>query len=426
MALVQCEINAGADSIETGTVTSFYAPLPVTCSTVRKMFPFEGNFHFRVKVSGESLGMHNNKYLWMDLTEESEQQELQPLPGLAPGSQVIIYIQALALNLPSIGLPVDERGIGFDHVAAAADAEYLDKLGSEMHLRHEERPPRLEVVSASGASSFGSSSSSMLSGVADAAGKLLKKGSSTLSSLSESVGSINAQAGNLWGSVTSGVSSMFGLSNSTLSEATEKSLSTLSAFMEEAVDDVLLQALWSALSLDTHAASSGQVTGYERITPRWKVMGWQKDDPFADLKGTGSLALRCMLHMSRRHPAKSQEMLARNVINQKSKYPFAIVGVNITLLLADVLQLKGRAFASLSATVPYWTLFEDPTAFYELFSISFIFMDALWTSTNAVRADFGKLTTHVKTMVTKILNRGPTNVQEFRALAIEEGVISAQ
>ena len=108
----------------------------------------------------------------------------------------------------------------------------------------------------------------------------------------------------------------------------------------------------------------------------------------------------------------------RNKINQKSKYPFAIVGVNISLLLADILQIKDQAFES-NPNAPYWTLFNDPLAFYELFVICFTMMDQQWTKRNAVRSDFGRLTTSIKVMVTKVLSQGPTNLHDFQLLADE-------
>ena len=39
----------------------------------------------------------------------------------------------------------------------------------------------------------------------------------------------------------------------------------------------------------------------------------------------------------------------------------------------------------------YWTLFEDPTAFFEMFCICFQHIDAIWTYRKSTRSDFGKI-----------------------------------
>ena len=88
------------------------------------------------------------------------------------------------------------------------------------------------------------------------------------------------------------------------------------------------------------------------------------------------------------------------------------------MLLADVFQLKDQVYAS-NPNALYWAIFEDPHAFYELFGICFTIMDQLWTRTNAERKDFGKLTTGIKELLSKVLCRGPTNVYDFQQLANE-------
>ena len=109
--------------------------------------------------------------------------------------------------------------------------------------------------------------------------------------------------------------------------------------------------------------------------------------------------------------------------NLKSKYPFAIVGVNVTLLLADVLKLSNMGFLGIRAT--YWELFEDDEAYYEIFSYCFMAMDTIWRQRKAVRADFGKITGEIKEKMKVILSRGPKSIRDFKVVAIDEDFVSS-
>ena len=57
-------------------------------------------------------------------------------------------------------------------------------------------------------------------------------------------------------------------------------------------------------------------------------------------------------------------MLNAQKPNAATNYPFAIVGINITLLLATIISLKDQKY--LSAQACYWKFFEHPSAFYEV------------------------------------------------------------
>jgi hypothetical protein len=57
-------------------------------------------------------------------------------------------------------------------------------------------------------------------------------------------------------------------------------------------------------------------------------------------------------------------MIEKNKQNMKSNYPFAIVGVNLCLLLIDLLNLRDQKY--LSAQAGYWEIFEDKSSFFEV------------------------------------------------------------
>ena len=56
------------------------------------------------------------------------------------------------------------------------------------------------------------------------------------------------------------------------------------------------------------------------------------------------LALRCMRYLGQTYPEETQRMVTTQRENIKTHYPFAVVGINLTLLLADLLGIKEKRF----------------------------------------------------------------------------------
>ena len=81
---------------------------------------------------------------------------------------------------------------------------------------------------------------------------------------------------------------------------------------------------------------------FETDSPRWRTAGFQKSSPTLDLKGSGVLALKAMLYMAKTYPDKTQAMLLKNTANVKTNYPFAVVGINMTILLCDILGIREK------------------------------------------------------------------------------------
>jgi len=203
---------------------------------------------------------------------------------------------------------------------------------------------------------------------------------------------------------------------SAMSDQTEEVLASLCddisvAFKTASKEHVdLLRKLWKALFVDSEES-------FSLASPQWREAGFQKDGPAADLKSSGVLALKCLVHMAATHPTRTQEMLARNKANVKQNYPFAVVAVNVTLLLAELFYLRGNNY--LSASTNYWGMFESVESFYEVFSAVFFQLDKLWVDNGCTRPAFGELIGQLKRSVQRALAQGPTTVQEFRAFVEE-------
>ena len=126
---------------------------------------------------------------------------------------------------------------------------------------------------------------------------------------------------------------------------------------------------------------------FEMDCSRWKTAGFQKTNPTHELKSSGILALKSMLYMAKTYPDKTQQMLEKNSSNVKTNYPFAVVGINMTILLCDILGIRDKryliiAFAALvfnvtlshrcrytkedDHTLSYYEIFEDRKSFYEV------------------------------------------------------------
>ncbi len=176
-----------------------------------------------------------------------------------------------------------------------------------------------------------------------------------------------------------------------LSDRCEANLSQLSDELDTPFEPenpqhvALLSELWTQQVIST----SPDAGTFQKSSPLWKNAGWQTPDPSADLKSSGILALHCMIYLGNKYTVLSNDRLLRNKVNSKSNYPYAIVGVNLTLLLADLLSLKDQRY--LSEQRSFWMLFEDPTAFFEIFCVCYHHIDSTWTYRKAVRSEFAKI-----------------------------------
>ncbi|GMF37469.1 unnamed protein product [Phytophthora lilii] len=144
----------------------------------------------------------------------------------------------------------------------------------------------------------------------------------------------------------------------------------------------------------------------------WVALGFQNASPETDFRGGGVLALKCLLYAFEAHPKemraihKEQEPDAQDGSHKKRWYPVCVAGINLTCLLAGLLQLGDGHFAERKEV--FWPLFEEPAAFYELFFLgkchgirneklmltilllpAFIKMDAIWHRLNATYMEFG-------------------------------------
>ena len=105
-------------------------------------------------------------------------------------------------------------------------------------------------------------------------------------------------------------------------------------------------------------------------------------------------------------------------------YPVAAAGINIARLLAvDIMHLDAAgAGAAAARRAPYWGVFEDPAAFYEVFSAAFRLLDGLWAAD--ARLDymqFNAVKEAVRARIARDLAEGPRSLAQFMDIALRHG-----
>lgn len=379
------------DESHKGTATSCLAQEPITLNDIRRIFPFEGVFHFRVKRKAKDFPVSEvtGGHVWFDISDENE--AIWSVNG-------IIDIQALVICLPN-------DGEGGDCAQGDGNTEYMqevERVLCETRLDHENRPDRRSIQAAT------------VSGEVDP----ITLAATTALDIAKgihniSLDSVTKNAASLWSSVKS-TASHFGVQLLTPADNLGKLHSLLSTSFDDSVHKhvLLLEDLWQAL-----------FPGYpfERESPKWREAGWQKPDPVVDLKSTGILALRTMRYLGETYPTETQRMLRTQKENIKTHYPFAVVGINLTLLLCEILGIREKKYQqSEKISSGYYDMFQDKKAFYELFCICFFYLDHIWVERNSVRADFGKLIGEIKEKVVAVMEKRPQNLDQFKSISVEE------
>lgn len=72
------------------------------------------------------------------------------------------------------------------------------------------------------------------------------------------------------------------------------------------------------------------------------VMLYQGQDPATDFRGAGVFGLDNLLYLAREHPQLWHKLRYKTQgVRAEWEYPFAVAGLNLTFMLAEVLDLQG-------------------------------------------------------------------------------------
>ena len=136
----------------------------------------------------------------------------------------------------------------------------------------------------------------------------------------------------------------------------------------DATFDALLERLWRAVD------SRDETEVFDKQAVDWVTLGFQNASPETDFRGGGMLALQCLVYAFEAHANEMQALYKTQLDNmvhsgnvKRKWYPVCVAGINLTCLLAGQLQLGNGQFRDTKQ--PFWPLFEEPAAFYELFYV---------------------------------------------------------
>ncbi|EQC28792.1 hypothetical protein SDRG_13474 [Saprolegnia diclina VS20] len=181
----------------------------------------------------------------------------------------------------------------------------------------------------------------------------------------------------------------------------------------ETVYEALLQELWTTV-FSQSAIPGMDHTPFTRDGDGWLQLGFQRSNPDTDFRGGGLLGLKCLVYVCHMHMDKMAYIFADQVPNAGQRwYPVCVAGINLTCMLAGLLKLGDGSFAETSDNC--WRLFEEPSAFYELYFYAFLKMDQIWHRSQATFMQFGDVLKATKKLVRYALAQGPTSLAEVTA-----------
>lgn len=167
---------------------------------------------------------------------------------------------------------------------------------------------------------------------------------------------------------------------------------------------------------------------FQRVSMKWKEMGFQNSDPRKDVRGGGQLCLENMCYMSEVHPKTMKYLVCERAKRWENRadgstsfpnYPIAAAGINITRMLCALLKLvtpSGAAEAFTEIELPFWSVIHSLKDFHELFCFTFQLLDRNWVSMNANYMMFNSVLTATREELLGLLTDLPpyTGVEWLR------------
>ncbi|GMY19997.1 ELMO domain-containing protein B [Fagus crenata] len=136
----------------------------------------------------------------------------------------------------------------------------------------------------------------------------------------------------------------------------------------------------------------------------WKEMGWQGSDPSTDFRGGGFISLENLIFFAQRYPESFQRLLHKqDGTRAEWEYPFAVAGINISFMLAQMLDLQSGKPTSLAGIRFLELLGEDEMAFDDLYCVAFQMMDAQWLAKRASYMEFNDVLKSTRTQLEREL-----------------------
>jgi hypothetical protein len=399
MKVVNCKITIHGDPevVETGSSTEIELSSPVTLLSLKNAIPFEGNFHLRQLVTFE------DSPAWLDLNDPNMTLSLS-----TSKNKTCLEIQALPLSFGN-----NSQDLGELHLEWGFNDEDLDDTSGPGHF----------VSVLESAENF----ADRVDATAIAATRRLEEvmSSDTVQKMGQTSAALGKSITKLWSSGVSKVGNMkAGMDTTRTSQPPIPPPPEARVVLEGLFNDLTTSINTSNPEHKELIRKLGSFISPDLKVTAWKRGGFVNENPVTDLAKTGILGLRALVYFSERYTHKATAMMEAQRPCTANHYPFAIVGVNLTLMLADVLSLKERKYEGRVAS--FWMIFEndlEEEAFFEIFSVAMMHIDFLWTSRKATRKEFGEIIKSTKASLVEVLEKGPSSMSDLLGIATKNGLV---
>jgi hypothetical protein len=92
-----------------------------------------------------------------------------------------------------------------------------------------------------------------------------------------------------------------------------------------------LETFWNAVYVDTPMPEKSLNVN---VSPGWKDIGFQSNDPCTDFRAMGLLGLHCLCYHSTKYPSRVRTIVHAGKPNRD--FPYAAVGINLVASLVQV------------------------------------------------------------------------------------------
>ncbi|GAB9465255.1 Elmo ced-12 family protein [Globisporangium polare] len=369
-----------------------------TLDELRRKFPFEGTYHFRLQHPLPAPNGKLSSYCWLDLMEPNHVLPVMKNPHAE------VRVKVLQLSHEPVAAENEKQQQQYLQVDVPEDRQFDayfrsqqpqknrsgDSYGTNQQQQQPQHHQQQDV-------------SSVLSGVKKALASKMKQ--------SAMAQSLQKKSAKMWDKVVSG-----GLSGSS-----SNAPPTAAALAQ-------LAKLVGAMKAPLHESNRDHVDFLNRLwgscfdgqpfTLRgggWDRLGFNYGDPIRELQFV--LPLHCLVFFHEVHRNVALPMLSDQVTANPNSYPYALVGAQVTFLVAELLQLKDGA--CLGSERPFWRLFEDPIAFFELFSIAFRAFDQSWKMNASKSSEIGFHLDYAAEFSQELLRRSPESVPALVEIAYQ-------
>eukprot|EP00755_Sulcionema_specki_P009182 Sspe_Gene.6202::Locus_2090_Transcript_1_1_Confidence_1.000_Length_1224::g.6202::m.6202 len=163
--------------------------------------------------------------------------------------------------------------------------------------------------------------------------------------------------------------------------------------------------------------------GENHVTPKWKDFGFQGNDPATDFRGAGSFALTNLLYLANAYPQTFDRLSNRNG-QTRDQVPFAIAGINVTMMLLNLLHLTAaktalstthdtntvssklarRSFCHMLMVADDSNQIEDMSRIFgEVYCVAFVHLEQLWRDDGANIMQFNSVLLKCKNKMDDVL-----------------------